>query len=107
MTNARADTLYADGAGRVTGVEIARPDGSRETIGCAALVLACNGYGGNRALVARHIPEMADALYFGHPGNQGDALAWGEALGAAWRISAPIRGTARSRTRTASSSPGR
>jgi len=83
MTNARADTLYADGAGRVTGVEIARPDGSRETIGCATLVLACNGYGGNRALVARHIPEMADALYFGHPGNQGDALAWGEALGAA------------------------
>jgi fumarate reductase flavoprotein subunit len=25
---------------------------------------------------------MADALYFGHPGNQGDAVLWGEALGA-------------------------
>ena len=33
-------------------------------------------------LVRRHIPEMADALYFGHPGNQGDAVLWGEALGA-------------------------
>jgi len=32
--------------------------------------------------VRRHIPEMADALYFGHPGNQGDAVLWGEALGA-------------------------
>ena len=25
---------------------------------------------------------MADALYFGHPGNQGDAIIWGRALGA-------------------------
>jgi fumarate reductase flavoprotein subunit len=25
---------------------------------------------------------MANALYFGHPGNQGDAVRWGEALGA-------------------------
>ena len=30
----------------------------------------------------RFIPEMADALYFGHPGNRGDAVLWGEALGA-------------------------
>src|SRR5205823_1866189 len=30
----------------------------------------------------RHIAEMGEALYFGHPGNQGDAVLWGEALGA-------------------------
>ena len=41
------------------------------------MILACNGYGGNKALVAEHIPQMADALYFGHPGNQGDAILWG------------------------------
>jgi len=35
--------------------------------------------------VADHISEMRDALYFGHPGNQGDAIVWGEALGAATR----------------------
>ena len=46
------------------------------------MVLACNGYGGNPELVRRFIPEMADALYFGHPGNRGDAVLWGEALGA-------------------------
>ena len=51
--------------------------------GCDALMLACCGYGGNKSLVARHIPEMAEALYFGHPGNRGDALLWGEQLGAA------------------------
>src|SRR4051794_21665062 len=72
------ETLFTDDDGFIEGVEIA----SGETIGCGALVLACNGYGGNTELVRRHIPEMADALYFGHPGNEGDAVLWGEALGA-------------------------
>jgi fumarate reductase flavoprotein subunit len=66
-------------------VEIERPNGSRETVGCAALVLACNGYGGDPGLVRKYIPEMAEALYFGHAGNQGDALRWGKALGGAGR----------------------
>ena len=66
----------------VRGVSMQRPDGSAETIGCDTLVLACNGYGGNRDLVSQHIPPMADAPYYGHAGNMGDALLWGEALGA-------------------------
>jgi fumarate reductase flavoprotein subunit len=44
--------------------------------------LGCSGYGGNPDLVRHFIPEMADALYFGHPGNRGDAVLWGERLGA-------------------------
>lgn len=85
VCEAHVTTLFADADRRVTGVEIARPDGSLERVGCGVLVLACNGYGGNRDLVAKHIPDLAGALYFGHPGNQGDALLWGEALGAATR----------------------
>jgi fumarate reductase flavoprotein subunit len=81
LTGRVAETLFADEDGFIEGVEIAGRDG-RETIGCGALVLACNGYGGNADLVKRHIGEMAAALYFGHPGNQGDAILWGEALGA-------------------------
>ena len=77
-----AETLLTEPGGRICGVEIVRGDGARERIGCEALVLACNGYGGNPDLVRRHIPEMASALYFGHPGNRGDAVIWGEALGA-------------------------
>src|SRR6202166_3354123 len=77
-----ADVLLAEPDGRVRGVEILRGDGMRERIGCAALVLACNGFGGNPELVRRFIPEMDGALYFGHPGNCGDAVMWGEALGA-------------------------
>ncbi|MEN3378946.1 MAG: fumarate reductase flavoprotein subunit [Hyphomicrobiales bacterium] len=81
LTGRIAETLYADGDGFVEGVAV-RSGSASETIGCGALVLACNGYGGNPDLVRRHIPEMANALYFGHPGNQGDAVRWGEALGA-------------------------
>lgn len=73
-----AETLYVDEDGFVEGVALA----GGETIGCGALVLACNGYGGNPELVRRFIPEMGDALYSGHPGNQGDAVRWGEVLGA-------------------------
>lgn len=81
MASAQVTDLYADADGRVAGVRIRRPDGAAEDIGCGVLVLACNGYGGNPEMLRRHIPEMADALYFGHAGNQGDAVRWGEALG--------------------------
>ena len=77
-----AQTLFAEKDGRVRGLEIVRGDGSREHIGCHALIFACNGYGANPELVRRFIPEMADALYFGHSGNRGDAVSWGERLGA-------------------------
>lgn len=77
-----AERLLVAPDARVNGIEIVRHDGVRERIGCAALILACNGYGGNPDLVRRFIPEMADALYFGHPGNRGDAVLWGEKLGA-------------------------
>jgi fumarate reductase flavoprotein subunit len=77
-----ADGLLAERDGRIRGVEILRGDGRRERIGCEALILACNGFGGNRELVRRFIPEMDGALYFGHPGNRGDAVMWGQALGA-------------------------
>jgi fumarate reductase flavoprotein subunit len=81
LTSAHVVGLFAEKSGRIAGVEIERPDGARELVGCSALVLACNGYGGNAALVRRFIPDMAEAIYFGHAGNQGDALLWGEALG--------------------------
>ena len=85
MTDASVTRLYADDDGRIAGLEVARPDGACERIGCRALILACNGFGGDPELVHRHIPEMADALYFGHPGNRGDAVRWGAALGAGIR----------------------
>lgn len=77
----RATTLFHESRA-VKGVEVRRPDGGVETLGCQKLILACNGFGGNRALVARHMPDIKDGLWFGHDGNQGEAIAWGAGLGA-------------------------
>jgi fumarate reductase flavoprotein subunit len=81
LTEARVETLFAEGS-RIHGVAVTRPDGSTERLGCDRLILACNGFGGNRALVEELLPQIAGARYFGHPGNQGEALLWGRALGA-------------------------
>ncbi|MEM9045619.1 MAG: FAD-dependent oxidoreductase [Pseudomonadota bacterium] len=83
LCNRRAETLFWQDD-RVTGVEVIGPTGP-ERIGCNALILACNGFGGNRELVKRHMPEIAEALWFGHDGNKGDAISWGADLGAASR----------------------
>jgi fumarate reductase flavoprotein subunit len=85
LSSAHVTTVCADRARRVRGVTFERPDGSIEEVGCDALVLATSGFGGNAAMLRRFIPEIADALYFGHTGNQGDAVEWGTALGAATR----------------------
>jgi fumarate reductase flavoprotein subunit len=82
-TSAHVTGLYATKDGGIRGVRIERPGGETEHIGCEALVLACNGYGGNPEMVRKYVPEMADALYFGHVGNKGDAVNWGVALGGA------------------------
>jgi fumarate reductase flavoprotein subunit len=81
VTNRRAESLFTAG-NRALGIA-ARGPGGLETIGCARLILACNGYGGNRGLVARHMPEIEGALWFGHPGNQGEAITWAQEHGLA------------------------
>jgi fumarate reductase flavoprotein subunit len=91
LTKARVTVLHAEGA-RIQGLAFTRPDGSTETLGCDRVILACNGFGGNPALVAQHMPQIADALYFGHPGNQGEALLWGRALGADIRHAGAYQG---------------
>jgi fumarate reductase flavoprotein subunit len=83
-TESRVTTLFTqndvEAGTQITGVEVTRPDGTCESVGCGALILACNGYGGNRAMVERYIPDIANGLYFGHAGNTGDAVSWGQQL---------------------------
>lgn len=82
LTQARVRDLLVGEDGDVVGVIIERPDGVTESIGCAAIILACCGFAGNPELVRQFIPEIADGVFHGHPGNKGDAVVWGEALGA-------------------------
>lgn len=68
--------------GNVLGIAVRRPDGGAETIGCKKLILACNGFGGNRDLVRQLLPDIEGGLWFGHDGNRGEALLWGQEIGA-------------------------
>jgi fumarate reductase flavoprotein subunit len=83
LFDAAVETLFVDGNRRVLGVAYRRPDGVCEEVGCDALILATCGFGGNAEMVRRWTPEIGDATYHGHSGNTGDAIGWGEALGAA------------------------
>jgi len=74
--------IWMDDAGRVHGVGFARPDGRVEHLACDHLLLACNGFGGNAAMVRELLPAMRDAAFAGHVGNDGSAIAWGRAMGA-------------------------
>lgn len=83
ITGASVEDLYADGEGRITGLRFRRPDGALETVGCRALVLASSGFAGDADMVRAYIPEIADAECCGHLSNTGDAVKWGQVLGAA------------------------
>ena len=82
LTQALVRELWINAIGEMTGVGYQRPDGSVERLRCDALLLACNGFGGNPVLVRELLPEMKDANVAGHGGNDGSAIAWGRALGA-------------------------
>ncbi len=82
LTGALVRVLYVDPDDRVLGVAYTRPDGTLETLACDVLLLACNGYGGNAAMVQELLPEMAEAIFAGHVGNDGSAIHWGRLLGA-------------------------
>ncbi len=74
----------ADGAPPVVrGARVAIAGQPTAVVAARKVILACNGFGANRALLRRYIPEMADALYMGHEGNTGEGILWGMALGAA------------------------
>ncbi len=82
LTEARASGIYIDNQNDIVGVEIERPNGDLEQIGCENLILACCGFAGDSALVEKYIPEIKNAVFHGHPGNKGEAILWGEEIGA-------------------------
>ena len=68
--------------GRVKGVRVEGERSGSYDLRAGAVVLAANGFGGNRDMLRRWIPEIADAQYFGAEGSTGEALAWAEELDA-------------------------
>ena len=67
---------------QVQGLRYSTPDGETVHIRARHVLLACNGYAANRKVLSRFVPEIADAPYGGGMGSEGEAVEWGEALGA-------------------------
>ena len=82
VNEATVVNLFVDNYDVVKGVRVLRHGSGSEDISCKALILACCGFGGNKKMLNKYIPEIVDAEFFGHPGNKGDAIIWGTQLGA-------------------------
>ena len=72
--------IVEDGA--VRGANIRMGEGAVEPMRAGKVILAANGFAGNREMVRRFCPDIAGAAYFGALGSTGEAIAWGEDLGA-------------------------
>ncbi|MGL4286817.1 MAG: FAD-dependent oxidoreductase [Phreatobacter sp.] len=68
--------------------------GAETTIRARKTILALNGFAGNASLVKRFCPEIAGAQYFGALGSTGEAVLWGEKLGADLQNMAAYQGYA-------------
>jgi fumarate reductase flavoprotein subunit len=82
LTQAQVTALNSDATGHVRSLTYSQPNGTSGSLRCDAVILACNGFGGNADMVKQHLPAMKDAQYAGHVGNDGSAVAWGLQLGA-------------------------
>lgn len=74
--------LLTDSQGELVGARIEGQGVTSYSIRARKLVLATNGYAGNREMVQRYCPEIAGAEYFGSRGSEGEAVLWGAKLGA-------------------------
>lgn len=66
---------------QVRGVVAITPNGKIK-VKAKKVILATNGFGANKEMVQKHIPEIANAYYFGYEGSTGDAIRMGEEIGA-------------------------
>ncbi|MBO9355476.1 FAD-binding protein [Bordetella petrii] len=74
--------LELDADGAVIGAQTLSASGERATIGARKTILCVNGFGANAELVAKYCPQISGATYVGARGSQGEAVGWGERLGA-------------------------
>ncbi|MDI6763826.1 MAG: flavocytochrome c [Thermodesulfobacteriota bacterium] len=75
--------LIAKEDGSVIGLEVEIFGQGINRVRAQKVILACNGFGNNKEMLRKYIPEMADAFYFGHEGNTGEGILWGIELGTA------------------------
>lgn len=79
MTATPVTRLTKEGATLTAALET--PDGPR-VVSAPAAILATDGFGADEAMKEAHAPRLAGLPYYGAPGNTGDGIRWGAALGA-------------------------
>lgn len=77
-----ATELVVDDSGRVTGATTVGGRGESTKISARKTILAVNGFGNDKGLLAEYCPEIAGATYVGALGSEGEAIRWGRRLGA-------------------------
>ena len=73
--------LLTDEQGAVCGVLSGESGADR--IKARKVILACCGFGANKEMLRRYIPEVSDIEYIGSANCTGEAIQWGIELGAA------------------------
>ena len=89
--NSAVELIVEDGA--VLGAVVETGD-SRSQIRAGKTILSVNGFAGDVDLVRRFCPEIGGAEYFGARGSTGEAIRWGEAIGADFANMAAYQGYA-------------
>jgi fumarate reductase flavoprotein subunit len=85
------NAAFADrspGAGLITNeqgavIGVLTGESGTDRVRADKVILACDGFGANREMLRRYIPDMAEVECIGAQGNTGDGIRWGMALGAA------------------------
>ena len=92
-----AERLICDATGKVCGVQArSRAGGGDQQLMIHAklpVILACGGFGRDKAMVHRFAPQYDNAFFIGGAGNVGDGLKMAWKLGADVRDMAYIKGT--------------
>lgn len=91
LDQAVCTALIGDAQTGVTGAFV-RQGGTDLRIDASRVVLACGGFGARPDRLAALIPEMAGAPHIGSTKDLGDALDWGEQLGAAFALLGAYQG---------------
>jgi len=79
VTQADVTTLFTDKNDLPCGLQYESPDGIL-TVKAQAIIIASSGFAANKEFVKTHIPQMANATYYGAEWHSGDALAWAKDL---------------------------
>lgn len=81
MLNTPVVELITNDDNEVIGV-VADADGTKQRVKAKKVILATNGFGGNKKMVEQFIPEIKDALYFGYEANTGEGIEMAVKVGA-------------------------